>query len=114
MKSRQETQLLILSSVIICKFVLFVKVGKPWKCKENIFNFILKNLKRDGHAQLIDREAADKAADAAPDPEVRRSEDALDRGCRWHRRLILDEGEDCDEEEGRAERLQRFEQKKPF
>ena len=65
-------------------------------------------------AEAVDGEAADEATDAAADAEVGGAEDALDGGGRGHRRLVLDEREDCDEEEGRAERLQGLQQKKPL
>ena len=37
MKSRLETQILNYHLLIICKFVLFVKVGKSQKWNKNIF-----------------------------------------------------------------------------
>ena len=65
-------------------------------------------------AQPVDGEAADEAADATTDAEVGGAENALDGRGRRHRRLVLDEGEDRDQQEGRAERLQRFHNKKPL
>ena len=39
MKSRQETQLLVLPFVNFCKFVLLVTVWKSWKCNETFFKY---------------------------------------------------------------------------